>query len=443
MTLLTTTTNYPFLNRSFREARRGLFAEKNVQKETKNPYFVNPDRLRGVGLEGGSRSGKTWDTCIFICEYVNLFRGKIILIARDRLARLKKTTYETLKKVWGLFFGNTKPFNKSATPIIFNGNTIFFTGVNEDSMLAHGFESDLAWINESMNCKKETIDQIMQRCNDFYILDYNPSAVKSWCFNLEKSRGHKIHRSTALTNPYCPSSARLKILSYEPTHPQDRHLEESERRPHPINVKEGTSDYYNWQVYGLGMRGKSEDLIIPEYKTFTDATAPKESECSYTAYGGDFGTDAPNVLVKSQREGNNLYWDEQFRLFLELGKSDKTANQQLVSEIKKLGIQGKLQIWDSAEKKSIRDLQLAGVLAKGARKGADSVHHGLKRIRSSILHIHKNSLALMDEIDGYVWARMANGEFMTNTRGHKIPLKKNDHGIDAGRYVDSFHYYKQ
>jgi len=422
---------------------RGLRNEELMREKLNNPYYVDTERLRGVGLEGGSRSGKTWDTSIFVCEYMNTFKGKTILIGRDRLARLKKTTYESLKKVWTQFYGNTTPFNKSATPIMFNGNTIFFTGLNEDAMLAHGFESDLAWVNESMNCKKETVDQIIQRCNEFYILDYNPSAVKSWCFNMERSLSHKVHRSTALTNPYCPANARLKILSYEPTHPEDRELEESERRPHPVNVKEGTADFYMWQVYGLGMRGKSEDLIFPTYKVYSDKEEPKESECDFVAFGGDFGTDAPNVLVRVKRKGNELYLKEILRLYLDLDEPEDNPNEQLIKAIKKAGVQEELQIWDNAEKKSIRDLKIAGIRAIGAKKGTDSVHYGLKRMRASRLYIHKDSVDLINEFDEYVWAKKADGEFMTNDKGHKMPLKVNDHGIDASRYADSYFYYDQ
>ena len=440
--LATTTSNYEFLNNSFREAKRGQLLEMQEREKLNDPMYVNPNRLRGVGLEGGSRSGKTWDASIFVCEYMNTFTGKTILISRDMLTRLKKTTYQTLKKVWMNFHGNTKPFNQSATPINYNGNTIFFSGINEDAMLAHGLETDLAWVNESMNCKKETVFEIIRRCNEFYILDYNPSAVKSWCFEMERTKSHRIHKSTALTNTYCPANARIEILSYEPTHPEDRHLEESERRPHPINVEAGTADFYMWQVYGLGMRGKSEDLIFPNYKVYHDEDEPSDDECDVVAYGGDFGTDAPNVLVKTKRKGNDLYLKEVIRLYLKLGSTDQTASEQLASEIKAKGLENELQIWDSAEKKSITDLQIQGVRAVRAKKGTDSVHYGLKKMRASNIFVHAESTELIKEMDGYVWAKMANGEYMTNTKGHKMPYKKDDHSIDASRYADSYFYYQ-
>ena len=439
---ITTTSNYTFLNETYREAKRGLAKERRKQIELNDLMYVDKKRLRGVGLEGGSRSGKTWDTSVFMCEYMNTFSGKTILIGRDMLTRLKGTVYQTFKKVWGNFYGDTIGFNKSATPLEYNGNTIFFKGVNEDAMLAHGFETDIVWINEAMNCRKETVDELIRRCNEFYILDYNPSAVNSWCFDMEKRDSHKIHFSSALTNRYCPPNARIEILGYEPTHPADRHLPEDERREHPVNVKNGTADLYKWKVYGLGERGKSEDLVFSEYGLFDDESRPKDEEFDYISYGGDFGDSAPNVLVKVMRRGNELYLEEMFRYYLD-HTSELTTAEQLTAQIDAKGIKKTRQIWDSAEKKTIRDLKINGVMALPARKGVDSVKYGVRKMRNSKVYIHKDSTDLQMEFDSYVWAKMANGEFMTDKNGDKVPKKGNDHGIDAARYADSWFNYSK
>ncbi len=438
---ITTTSNYKFLNNSYREARKGIREEQAERERLGDLTYLDDSRLRGIGLEGGSRSGKTWDMSVFICEYVNTFSGKIILICRDSLATLKKTTYQTLKKVWGLYHGNTRPFNKSATPIEYNGNTIFFSGVNEDSMLAHGLETDVCWVNESMNCREESVMELIRRCTEFYVLDYNPSAVKSWCFDMERRKSHKIHRSTALTNPYCPPNSRAEILGYEPTHPDDRHLPEKDRRPHPTNVAEGTADFYMWQVYGLGLRGKSEDLILPNYELFDDE--PKEYD--WCAYGGDFGTIAPTTLVKVWRVGNAIYAKEMFSFYEHDARSQgKIYNVALADKIKSLGLEKKLQVWDSADTKAIIDLRLQGITsAVSARKGKDSVWNGLKRLRSSKIFIHRDSVEMINEMDGYVWQKRLDGEFVTNSSGHREPMKRDDHRIDAMRYVDSFHFFKK
>ena len=149
----TTSTNYQFLASCFNEAR--------------NLPLEHPDRLRGCGLEGASRTGKDWDKCVFACQYIGTFTGKKINFFRDTFANLKKTTYRTLKEVWGLFGYDTSLFNKSATEIHYNGNIITFMGVNDDPERAKGLESDIAFLGEAMSLVKEHCDQIEKRLRDY------------------------------------------------------------------------------------------------------------------------------------------------------------------------------------------------------------------------------------------------------------------------------------
>ena len=134
---ITTSTNYPVLNNGFRKARRA-----RLKKDSSG--------LKGVGLEGASRSGKSWDICVFICDYVNTFTGKTINICRDSLTNLRLTAMVTLKTVWAMHGMPLGQFNKTTTQIRYRGNTINFVGVNDNLMKAHGLESDVLWANEKM-----------------------------------------------------------------------------------------------------------------------------------------------------------------------------------------------------------------------------------------------------------------------------------------------------
>lgn len=425
----TTTSNYEFLEESFIKARNGLIKEERLIKKG---YSIDtlPNRLRGVGLEGGSRSGKTWDSCVFICNYLNTFKGKIIVIARDRLTRLKKTVYETLKKVWRIFGMPMGVFNKSATPIHYNDNVIYFVGIADDAMIAHGLESDLLWINEIMNIQQDTFDQLEQRCKGFWWCDYNPSATKSWVFDMEYRVDYKIHHTTIIQNEYAPLNSLRKILGYEPTHPDDRHLPMEERRPHPTNIERKTADLFKWQVYGEGQRAKSEDIIFPNYTLYTDEEEPKEYD--WKRFGGDFGfDDDPSAFGYVIKNGNNIYIRELFRVW-------HYSNEMLAEAVKELKVENEIQAWDSAEKKSIFDLQKEGLTAVFARKGSDSVHYGIKRIKQYNIHVHKSCVEYIEEMDMYRWKKMANGEYVRNSFGHKVPIDLFNHGIDWTRYAITY-----
>ena len=148
---ITTTSNFEFIQDSFIEAKKAANLERRTQ-------IIKPSRLKGVGLEGASRTGKSWDISVFLCHYVGTYQGKQINICRDHRAKLQKTFYATLKKVWCYYFKYPKHhFNKTASDIEFNDNTIRFVGINDDVLTAHGLESDLLIINEGMGVDRESI----------------------------------------------------------------------------------------------------------------------------------------------------------------------------------------------------------------------------------------------------------------------------------------------
>jgi len=306
---ITTTSNFTFIQGAFIEAKRQALREERTG-------IVNPDRLLGVGLEGASRTGKSWDISVFICHYVTSYQGKQINICRDHLKKLKDTFYVTFRKVWTQYFNlPAGHFNKSATIIQFNGNEIRFVGVNDDVMTAHGLESDLLIINEAMGVDKESINQLEQRCNEFFIYDYNPSSIESHLYDLEKRPTYRLHKTTIFDNPYAPRNAKAKILSY--AHPDIDDYDVAKKAGYSRkdwqafkerNVLLGTAHKYNWEVYGLGKRAVGEDIIF-QYQTYKEE--PDENTLDWVHVGGDFGfkTD-PTAMVRVKKQGNNLYLRE-------------------------------------------------------------------------------------------------------------------------------------
>jgi len=351
---ITTTSNFRFIQDSFIQAKK-----ESLEEERKG--VVNPNRLKGVGLEGASRTGKSWDISVFICHYVTSYRDKEINICRDHLSNLKKTFYQTLRKVWTQKF--TLPrhfFNKSATEIHYNGNIIRFVGVNDDIMTAHGLESDLLICNEAMGIATESLNQLEQRCNEFYIFDYNPSQVESGLYDKELDPAYKLHKTTIFDNPYAPANAKSKILGY--AHPDIKDLHIAKKAGYAPeqwadlkarNVELKTAHKYNWEVYGLGKRAVGESMIFPDWQIYTDE--PDNLTLDWVHVGGDFGFKSdPTTAIKVKKQGNNLYVRE---LFYEHG----LLNNEIGERMKKLGEADKRSVWDKAEEKSIYELRAMDV----------------------------------------------------------------------------------
>lgn len=104
------------------------------------------------------------------------------------------------------------------------------------------------------------------------------------------------------------------------------------------------------------------------------------------------------------------------------------TNDLLAKEIKdKIG--GQYIVCDSAEPKSIAELQQYGVSATAAAKSKDSVLHGIQWLQQQEIIIDKNCVNLKNEMSTYHWQEDAGGNAI------RKPSEKNNHLIDAGRYA--------
>ncbi|HQO56874.1 MAG TPA: PBSX family phage terminase large subunit, partial [Clostridia bacterium] len=83
---------------------------------------------------------------------------------------------------------------------------------------------------------------------------------------------------------------------------------------------------------------------------------------------------------------------------------------------------------DSAEPKSIAELRRWGVCALPARKGPDSVLHGLQWLGQQDLVLSPDCPALRGELLGYRWTPDGQGGSLPRPQGE-------DHLIDALRYA--------
>ena len=384
-------------------------------------------------LEGASRTGKSWDISVFIITYMQYNTGKQINICRDHLAKLKKTTYRTFKKVWQRYGLPLNQFNKSATPIEYNGNTITFVGLNDDIMIAYGLESDLLWVNEGVSISKDTLNQLQQRTTDFIIIDYNPIYTQHHIFDLEFVDGFTLHKTTIFDNwKYAPAKAKAKIISYahpdEPAYQQAAKAGYSKKEWDKIlnrNVEQKTADLYMWRVMGLGMRAAGEDTIFKKWNYY------KETPTNYDwqHYGLDFGYSADeSAFVKITKVGNRLYLE---LIIYETG----LLNKQLAKKIHDSGYSGEMVVCDTSPAQNAYELIEKDISAYPYPwKKAGSVAWGIQMIQQFELYVHEDSVALIDELRKYKWKKDSKGDFVRNSLKQRVPVDKDDHAIQATIY---------
>lgn len=171
-----------------------------------------------------------------------------------------------------------------------------------------------------------------------------------------------------------------------------------------------------WAIFGTGEYGSLTDVIFKNYEV-----TEYPDDCDYNYLGIDFGfSHDPAAVIVVGRKGSNLYLKE-------LIYKTHLTNQQLASEIKETTYSRLFAVADSAEPKSIAELQNQGLNVGGAVKGPDSVRSGIMKMREFTINIDPGSINILKEFRAYKWSDKKAG----------VPVDAWNHSIDAIRYVVS------
>ena len=302
----------------------GLFftiAETFAKRVTKDTKVI-------IGNEGSSRSSKTWDTFHFIVALCDQNRGKSldIYILRDTLVNCRDFTlkdFQDCLKVIGIY--DAKYMIHSPKPVYtLFGHKIKFRGLDE----GEGYPSDILFFNEALDgMPEDSVKSLVMRCRKMVIFDWNPKYTDHWLFGWSKREDTIFTKTTFRNNRHLQQSVIKEIESYSPWMFEDMDLPEGDRRPHIENIKNGTSDYFRWKVYGLGERTNREGLVFPSV-TWIDEFPNDIEEISY---GCDFGQANPTAIVKTGVKRMPI----KSNLYLELLFYAKTETVDIVAEVMK------------------------------------------------------------------------------------------------------------
>lgn len=138
-------------------------------------------------------------------------------------------------------------------------------------------------------------------------------------------------------------------------------------------------------------------------------------------YGLDFGySNDPTALVAVYKWNDSLVLDE--KLY-----KKGMLNSDIANVLKQLDEE--LIVADSAEPKSIDELQLYGLRIYGASKGKGSITQGIQSVQSKTIYYTKSSTNLKYEYDNYAWKVDKDGN------GLNVPVENYNHLLDAVRYA--------
>ena len=350
---------------------------------------------------GGTRSSKTYSLVQLAVVWLMSAKGgdsEVWSITRKTLPALKATAYRDFKEIMntmGMFtFVHS---NLTELMFTFNNRTIEFFALDEEQKV-RSRKRDHCHVCEANEINYDTFTQLAIRTKGKMFLDWNPDDPHSWLREeLEIKRLHtkkdvNVIISTYKDNPHLTKDEVSEIEYLKEIDPE------------------------MWAVFGTGEYGSLTDVIFKEYKV-------KEypEYCEYNYLGIDFGfSKDPAAVVVVGRNGSNLY-------IKELVYQTHLTNQQLASKIKETPYKGLLAIADSAEPKSIVELQGQSLNVAGAVKGPDSIRSGIMKMREFTIHIDPGSINVLKEFRAYKW----------NDKKAGVPIDTWNHSIDAIRYVVS------
>ena len=357
--------------------------------------------------QGGSSSGKTYGILQYLFSVGAANPNEIITVVGQDIPNLKVGAYrdaqnilddsEALRDWYPAELHNKS--NRSFRCV--NGSLVEFNSYSDEQDAKSGKRQRL-FVNEANGVPYEVFEQLRMRTTKQVIIDFNPSA-EFWA-HKRLQEAHWVITSFR-DNAFISPAVRERILSYEPT---------------KENIERGTADKYRWDVYGLGKVGRLEGLVLPNWERgkFPD-------DYKWRIYGLDFGyTNDPTALVEIRLYRGNLHVREH------LYRSGLT-NQDISREMERIGIdRNELIIADSAEPKSIEEINRMGWHIRGAIKGKDSINQGIDILKRYKLIVEGENIA--KELNSYIWAKDRNGNLLNK------PIDSFNHCIDAMRYAVSY-----
>ena len=348
-------------------------------------------------FQGGTRSGKTYTILQHIA--VGCYTSPTPLvwrIFRKYSATHIKSTIPDFEAILAAI-GIPYKANRTDKTYTLGKSMVCFDGCDDPQKL-RGVTQDYAYINEANELTEEDFNQINFRTRKHLIMDFNPSMLHHWLYQLRSQQPDDVavYYSTFRDNPFLGAEQRRTILALKHTNPA------------------------RWRVYGLGEKASAEETIYPLWEPFTFWP----DRCKDRVFGLDFGMTVPTALVEVGVADNELYAQEH------LYETNVTTNQ-LVSRIKP--VVGNATVYcDAAEPDRIRELQAAGI---NAIKGRKDVEAGISYVQGKAILIHAHSTHLQAEINGYSWQRnRATNQLLD------VPVKTNDHALDALRYAAYTHW---
>tara|TARA_R100001440_G_scaffold75750_1_gene104017 strand:- start:23905 stop:25071 length:1167 start_codon:yes stop_codon:yes gene_type:complete len=351
-------------------------------------------------VQGGTSAGKTFGIIPLLIDKAIKKPQTEISIVSESIPHLRRGALKDFLKIMIMTQRyNDSQFNKSILKYTFtNGSYIEFFSIESADKL-RGARRNILYVNEANNIPFDAYNQLAIRTSGTIWLDFNPTS-SFW-----------VH--TELQNSDDTDFIKLTYKDNEAL--SETIIKDIEQ----AKAKASKSTYWKnwWTVYGLGEIGSLEGACIPDWKQIE-----LPNEARLLCYGMDWGySNDPTTLIAMYKYNNAFIFDEVIykkgMLNTEISKLLKTYNVDNIIYA------------DSAEPKSIAELNSYGHTVLPCLKGKDSIVYGINLINQNEIYITTRSVNTIKELQNYIWLKTKDGESLNK------PIDAYNHCIDAMRYA--------
>lgn len=361
---------------------------------------------------GGAGSGKS----VFVAQKLIVKAAtspRKVLVIRRYGTTIKESVFallEDILKAWGL--AKYCRFNRTDYSIYLpNGSSFICKGLDDEEKIKSITGITDIWAEEATELNAGQFTQLDLRLRakvdglQLYA-SFNPVSKANWVYLKWFAQEAEYNRD------------QTSIL--KTTYKDNRFL--TPEYVQALKDKEREDPVY-YRVYALGEFCSLDKLVFSNWETREFNNADIKGQL---CVGLDFGfINDPSALVASVlvEETKEIY------VFKTWGDTNKT-NPELAEIITALGFSKSVIIADSAEQKSIAELKRNGIIkVKPCEKGADSIIHGIQRLKQYRIIVAPECTGLITELQNYAWTKdRKTGEYVNK------PIDEFNHYIDALRY---------
>lgn len=351
-------------------------------------------RIKAVG--GGASASKTISILLILIDKAQSRKNILISVVSESLPHLKRGAirdFLLIMEAHGYF--KEARWNRTDNIYTFEtGSKIEFFGVDAPEKV-RGPRRHILFMNEANNCSYESFDQLSLRTKEEIWLDWNPTH-EYWFYTEIKD--HRKDDLDFITLTYKDNEALSQ-----------GERDELESHKHNENW---------WKVYGLGELGEVEGRIYKDWQIIDEI--PHEARIE--RLGLDFGyASDPAVLVA-------IYYYNGGYIVDELIHQSHLSNRKIADYIKSSALNNVLCVADSAEPKSIAEMQEYGIQIIGAQKGPGSRNQGIQFVQDQRISMTKKSTNVINSYRNYMWKTNREGEIID------IPDHTYSDAMDSLRY---------